>query len=136
GWQSRIWTADLARKSLLWGEIGPPFGKPTKLRVSRDGFKAGRVKSEMGTEREREGDSTCIAPVMVVSGSMMLMVSQVPSICTGGASSSHYKKFENSLSTEEEDLVPAMEYEVDGEEDKSSSFCCLLVIKMKNKKCD
>ncbi|KAG2281644.1 hypothetical protein Bca52824_052864 [Brassica carinata] len=29
-------------------------------------------------------------------------------ICTGGASSSHHKKFENSLSTEEEDLVPAM----------------------------
>ncbi|CAF2107028.1 unnamed protein product [Brassica oleracea var. botrytis] len=39
---------------------------------------------------------------------MMLPVSQAPSICTGGASSSHHKKFENSLSTEEEDLVPAM----------------------------
>ncbi|KAF3580343.1 hypothetical protein DY000_02035238 [Brassica cretica] len=49
-----------------------------------------------------------VAPVMVVSGSMMLPVSQAPSICTCGASSSHHKKFENSLSTEEEDLVPAM----------------------------
>ncbi|KAF3494798.1 hypothetical protein DY000_02054162 [Brassica cretica] len=77
-----------------------------------------------------------IAPVMVVSGSMMLPVSQAPSICTGGASSSYHKKFENSLSTKEEDLVPAMDDEVDGEEDKSSSFCRLLVIKMKNKKCD
>ncbi|KAF3560459.1 hypothetical protein F2Q69_00015815 [Brassica cretica] len=38
----------------------------------------------------------------------MLPVSQAPSICTGGASSSYHKKFENSLSTEEEDLVPAM----------------------------
>ncbi|KAF3505087.1 hypothetical protein F2Q69_00040393 [Brassica cretica] len=46
--------------------------------------------------------------IMVVSGSMMLPVSQAPSICIGGASSSHHKKFENSLSTEEEDLVPAM----------------------------
>ncbi|KAF2578663.1 hypothetical protein F2Q68_00006599 [Brassica cretica] len=49
-----------------------------------------------------------VAPVMVISGSMMLPVSQAPSICTCGASSSHHKKFENSLSTEEEDLVPAM----------------------------
>ncbi|KAF3488817.1 hypothetical protein F2Q69_00054440 [Brassica cretica] len=63
---------------------------------------------------------------MVVSGSMMLPVSQAPSICTGGSSSSHHKKFENSLSTEEEDLVPAMEDEVDGEEDKFPSFCRLL----------
>ncbi|KAF3570960.1 hypothetical protein F2Q69_00061871 [Brassica cretica] len=39
---------------------------------------------------------------------MMLSVSQAPSICTDGASSSHHKKFENSLSTEEEDLVPTM----------------------------
>ncbi|KAF3536846.1 hypothetical protein F2Q69_00019724 [Brassica cretica] len=52
---------------------------------------------------------------MVVSWSMMLPVSQAPSICTGGASSRHHKKFENSLSIEEEDLVPAMEDEVDGE---------------------
>ncbi|KAG5411761.1 hypothetical protein IGI04_008080 [Brassica rapa subsp. trilocularis] len=73
---------------------------------------------------------------MVVSGSMMLPVSHAPSICTGGASSSHHKKFENSLSTEEKDLVPAMENEVDGEEEKFPSFCRLLVIKMKNKKCD
>ncbi|KAG5410791.1 hypothetical protein IGI04_007110 [Brassica rapa subsp. trilocularis] len=71
---------------------------------------------------------------MVVSGSMMLPVSQAPSMCTGGASSSHHKKFENSLSTEEEDLVPSMEDEVNGEEEKFSSFCRLLVIKMKNKK--
>ncbi|KAF2547593.1 hypothetical protein F2Q70_00020666 [Brassica cretica] len=56
--------------------------------------------------------------MMVVSGSMMLPVSQAPSICTGGASSSNHKKFENSLSTEEEDLVPAMEDEVDGEKEK------------------
>ncbi|KAG2265740.1 hypothetical protein Bca52824_072819 [Brassica carinata] len=41
-----------------------------------------------------------------LNGSMMLLVSQAPSICTGGVSSSHHKKFENSLSTEEEDLVP------------------------------
>ena len=47
-------------------------------------------------------------PMMVVSGSMMLPVSQAPSICTDEASSSHYKKFENSLSIEKEDLVPAM----------------------------
>ena len=47
----------------------------------------------------------------------MLPVSQAPSICTGGASSSHHKKFENSLSTEEEDLVPAM----------GSSLFCLYV---------
>ena len=46
--------------------------------------------------------------MMVVSGSMMLSVSQAPLICTGGASSSHHKKFENSLFSEEEDLVPAM----------------------------
>ena len=62
-------------------------------------------------ERERERENVIrryVAPVMVVSGSMMLPVSQAPSICTGGASSSHHKKFENSLSTEEEDLVPAM----------------------------
>ncbi|KAF3536471.1 hypothetical protein F2Q69_00020383 [Brassica cretica] len=71
---------------------------------------------------------------MVVSGSMMLPVSQVSSICTGGSSSSHHKKFENSLSTEEEDLVPTMEDEADGEEEKFPSFCRLLVIKMKNKK--
>ncbi|KAF2550549.1 hypothetical protein F2Q68_00038098 [Brassica cretica] len=64
---------------------------------------------------------------MVVSGSMMLPVSQAPSIYTGGSSSSHHKKFENSLSTEEEDLVPAMEDEVDGEEEKFPSFCRLLV---------
>ncbi|KAF3498620.1 hypothetical protein DY000_02055947 [Brassica cretica] len=63
---------------------------------------------------------------MVVSGSMMLPVSQAPSICTRGASSSHHKKFENSLSTEEEDLVPAIEDEVDGEEEKSPSFYRLL----------
>ncbi|KAF3560738.1 hypothetical protein DY000_02012237 [Brassica cretica] len=63
---------------------------------------------------------------MVVSGSMMLPVSQAPSFCTCGASSSHHKKFENSLSTEEEDLVPAMEDEVDGEEEKFLSFCRLL----------
>ncbi|KAF3526224.1 hypothetical protein F2Q69_00049443 [Brassica cretica] len=50
--------------------------------------------------------------MMVVSGSMMLPVSQAPSICAGGASSSHHKKFENSLSTEEEDLVPAMGVEL------------------------
>ncbi|KAF3556632.1 hypothetical protein F2Q69_00014267 [Brassica cretica] len=67
---------------------------------------------------------------------MMLPVSQAPSICTGGASSSHHKKFENSLSIEEEDLVPVMEDEVDGEEEKSPSFCRSLVIKMRNKKCD
>ncbi|KAF3570564.1 hypothetical protein F2Q69_00061149 [Brassica cretica] len=73
---------------------------------------------------------------MVVSGSMMLPVSLAPSIYTCGASSSHHKMFENSLSTEEEDLVPAMEDEVDGEEEKFLSFCRLLVIKMKNKKCD
>ncbi|KAF2570283.1 hypothetical protein F2Q70_00000887 [Brassica cretica] len=60
--------------------------------------------------------------MMVVSGSMMLPVSQAPSICTGGASSSHHKKFENSFSTEEEDLVSAMEDEVDGEKKKSHLF--------------
>ncbi|KAF3553308.1 hypothetical protein F2Q69_00013274 [Brassica cretica] len=54
-----------------------------------------------------------VAPVMVVSGSMMLPVSQAPTICTGGASSKD---------------------EVDGEEEKSPSFCRLLVIKMKSKK--
>ena len=37
--------------------------------------------------------------MMVVSGSMMLPVSQAPSICIGGASSGHHKKFENLLST-------------------------------------
>ncbi|KAL0757088.1 hypothetical protein Bca101_094756 [Brassica carinata] len=71
---------------------------------------------------------------MVVSGSMMLTVSQAPSICTGGASSSHHKKFENSHFTEEKDLVPAMSSSY--EEEKSPCFCRLLVIKMKNKKCD
>lgn len=63
------------------------------------------------TLREREREKAIrryVAPVMVVSGSMMLPVSQAPSIFTDGASSSHHKKFENSLSTEEEDLVPAM----------------------------
>ncbi|KAF2587191.1 hypothetical protein F2Q70_00035922 [Brassica cretica] len=64
--------------------------------------------------------------MMVVSGSMMLLVSQAPSICTSGASSSHHKKFENSLSTEEEDRVPTMEDEVDDEKEKSPSFCRLL----------
>ncbi|KAF3571056.1 hypothetical protein F2Q69_00060488 [Brassica cretica] len=62
-------------------------------------------------EREREREKAIrryVAPVMVVSGSMMLPVSQAPLICTRGASSSHHKKFENSLSTEEEDLVPPM----------------------------
>ncbi|KAL0759859.1 hypothetical protein Bca101_076009 [Brassica carinata] len=71
---------------------------------------------------------------MVVSGSMMLLVSQAPSICTGGVSSSHHKKFENSLSTEEEDLVPTKGSSY--EKEKSPSFCRLLVIKLKNKKCD
>ncbi|KAF3595194.1 hypothetical protein DY000_02027215 [Brassica cretica] len=62
-----------------------------------------------GPEREREkAIRRYVAPVMVVSGSMMLPVSQAPSICTGGSSSCHHKKYENSLSTEEEDLVPAM----------------------------
>ncbi|KAF3603613.1 hypothetical protein F2Q69_00034167 [Brassica cretica] len=37
-----------------------------------------------------------------------------------------HKKFENLLSTEEEDLVSAMEDEVDGEEEKFPSFCRLL----------
>ena len=37
----RAWTAGLARKGLLQSGIGPPFGKPAKLRVSRDGSKAG-----------------------------------------------------------------------------------------------
>ncbi|KAF2572189.1 hypothetical protein F2Q70_00001232 [Brassica cretica] len=97
----------------------------------RDGSKTGRVESGMGltcgilkarnpkssfllspkTLREREREKAIrryVAPVMVVSGSMMLPVSQAPSFCTCGASSSHHKKFENSLSTEEEDLVPAM----------------------------
>ena len=61
------------------------------------------------TLREREKViRRYVAPVMVVLGSMMLPVSQATSICTGGSSSSHHKKFENSLSTEEEDLVPAM----------------------------
>ncbi|KAF3561099.1 hypothetical protein DY000_02017503 [Brassica cretica] len=73
--------------------------------------------------------------MMVVSGSMMLLVAQTPLICTGGASSSHHKKFENSLSTEEEYLIPTMEDEVDGEKEKSPSFCRLLVIKLKTKKC-
>ncbi|KAF3552115.1 hypothetical protein DY000_02006100 [Brassica cretica] len=102
----------------------------------RDESKAGRIESGMdyrkgGGEREKKREREkailrYVAPVMVVSGSMMLPVSQAPSICTGGASSSHHKKFENLLSTEEEDLVPAMEDEVDGEEEKSPSFCRLL----------
>ena len=50
---TRIRTAGLARKSLLRGGIGPPFGKPAKLRISRDGFTAGRVES--GTDRKRDG---------------------------------------------------------------------------------
>ncbi|KAL0790855.1 hypothetical protein Bca101_007101 [Brassica carinata] len=84
----------------------------------RDGSKAGwfesgtgRKRDELQRERDREREKAIrryVAPVTVVSGSMMLPVSQAPSICTGGASSSHHKKFENSLSTEEEDLVPAM----------------------------
>ncbi|KAF3548057.1 hypothetical protein DY000_02010159 [Brassica cretica] len=63
---------------------------------------------EREREREKEVVRRYVAPVMVVLGSMMLPVSQAPSICTGRASSSHHKKFENSFSTEEEDLVPAM----------------------------
>ncbi|KAF3581253.1 hypothetical protein DY000_02034782 [Brassica cretica] len=59
--------------------------------------------------REREkAIQRYVAPMMVVSGSVTLPVSQTPSICTGGASSSHHKKFEDSLSTKEEDLVYAM----------------------------
>ncbi|KAF2570694.1 hypothetical protein F2Q70_00004748 [Brassica cretica] len=85
------------------------------------------------TLREREGDSTICNSGDGGFRVNDASVSQAPSICTGGASSSHHKKFENSLSTEEEDLVPAMEDDVDGEEEKSSSFCRLLVIKMKEK---
>uniref|UniRef100_A0A0D3E8E5 Uncharacterized protein n=1 Tax=Brassica oleracea var. oleracea TaxID=109376 RepID=A0A0D3E8E5_BRAOL len=60
GWQSRCWTVGLARKSLLRVGIGPPFGKPTKLWASRDGFKAGQVESGTsskwaGTGRKRDG---------------------------------------------------------------------------------
>uniref|UniRef100_A0A0D3AVQ2 CCHC-type domain-containing protein n=1 Tax=Brassica oleracea var. oleracea TaxID=109376 RepID=A0A0D3AVQ2_BRAOL len=67
----------------------------------RDGSKARRVESGTGRKRDRSKAGRA-------TGSMMLPVSQAPSICTGGASSSHHKKFENSLSTEEEYLVPAM----------------------------
>ena len=43
----------LIRKSLLQGRIGPPSGKSAKLRISRDGFKAGRIESR--TDRKRDG---------------------------------------------------------------------------------
>ena len=69
-----------------------------------------KILRERERDKEREREKVIRrygAPMMVVSGSMMFPVSQAPSICTGGASSSHHKKFENSLSTEEEDLVPA-----------------------------
>ncbi|KAG5385526.1 hypothetical protein IGI04_036996 [Brassica rapa subsp. trilocularis] len=56
------------------------------------------------------------ALMMMVSGSMMLPVSQALSIYIGGASLT------------EEDLVPNMGDEIDGEKEKSSSFCRLLVI--------
>ncbi|KAF2551916.1 hypothetical protein F2Q68_00034866 [Brassica cretica] len=52
GWQSRTWTAGLARKGLLQGGIGTPFGKPAKLRASRDGSKAGWVENGMGRKRD------------------------------------------------------------------------------------
>ncbi|KAF3603260.1 hypothetical protein F2Q69_00038243 [Brassica cretica] len=98
----------MARKNLLRGGIGLLFCKPVKLRASRDGSKARWVESGMDYRERDKAIRRYVAPVTVVSGSMMLPVSQAPSICTGGASSCHHKKFENSLSTEEEDLVPAM----------------------------
>ncbi|KAJ4883187.1 Uncharacterized protein Rs2_33280 [Raphanus sativus] len=102
GWQSRTWTAGLVRKGLLQGGTRLPFDKPAKLRASRDGFKAGWAQSRTG--RKRDGLNRGIlklspereirhygAPLMVVSGSMMLPVSQASLVRTGGASSNHYK---------------------------------------------
>ncbi|WZY82045.1 hypothetical protein YC2023_028429 [Brassica napus] len=54
----------------------------------------------------RSSPTTYGAPV--TGGSVMLLVSHVSSISTIGASSSHQKKWANSLSTEEKDPAPAM----------------------------
>ncbi|KAF2548495.1 hypothetical protein F2Q70_00021276 [Brassica cretica] len=63
---------------------------------------------------------------MVVSGSMMLPVPKRLRSPPVELLRVIIRNLKNSLSTEEEDLVLAMEDEVDGEEQKSPSFCRLL----------
>ncbi|KAF3583560.1 hypothetical protein F2Q69_00027494 [Brassica cretica] len=90
--------------------IGPPFCKPAKLRASRDGFKAGRIKS--GTGRKRDGSKAGVGVPHGVLGDIWMHLE-----LKGGEIGDHW----TSRGWEREETISARR-NLEGDDQRSSKM--------------